>query len=265
MLTWCTMPVPGGTTLNSLNASWPQRRNWYRSRLRSYSSSTFRSNASGRPNTSATTEWSMTSSAGISGLIFVGSPPRACMASRMAARSTTAGHAGEVLQDHPGRGELDLGVRLGARVPVGERVDLLGGDVGAVLVAEQVLQQDLQAERQAVRSVRQRPAGRSRTARPRPEAPPGCRSCSPSSLPEPPCSIPCCPSPRSNLQYLDIKVPGEALARFGPHVQGLPLVRMRAGTGPNGTRRGRQRHAIRDEDTARASDVGRDPRRMDRG
>ena len=28
MLTWCTMPVPGGTTLNSLNAVWPQRRNW---------------------------------------------------------------------------------------------------------------------------------------------------------------------------------------------------------------------------------------------
>ena len=33
----------------------------------------------------------MTSSAGISGLILAGSPPRACMASRMAARSTTAG------------------------------------------------------------------------------------------------------------------------------------------------------------------------------
>ena len=33
----------------------------------------------------------MTSSAGMSGLIFVGSPPRACMASRIAARSTTAG------------------------------------------------------------------------------------------------------------------------------------------------------------------------------
>ena len=33
----------------------------------------------------------MTSSAGWSGLIFVGSPPSATMASRMAARSTTAG------------------------------------------------------------------------------------------------------------------------------------------------------------------------------
>ncbi len=91
MFTWCTIPVPGGTTLNWWNASWPQRRNWNRSRLRLNSSATFRSNASGRPKMSATTEWSMTSSAGTSGLIFAGSPPRSRMASRMVARSTTAG------------------------------------------------------------------------------------------------------------------------------------------------------------------------------
>ena len=91
MLTWCTMPVPGGTTLNSSNAPWPQRRNWYRSRLRSYSSSTLPANASGVPNRSAITEWSMTSSAGASGLIRAGSPPSSATASRMVARSTTAG------------------------------------------------------------------------------------------------------------------------------------------------------------------------------
>ncbi len=91
MLTWCTIPVPGGTTLNSSNAVWPQRRNWYRSRLRSYSSSTLRSKASARPNTSAITEWSMTISAGASGLILSGSPPRSAIASRMVARSTTQG------------------------------------------------------------------------------------------------------------------------------------------------------------------------------
>ena len=34
MLTWCTMPVPGGTTLNWRSASWPQRRKANRSRLR---------------------------------------------------------------------------------------------------------------------------------------------------------------------------------------------------------------------------------------
>ena len=28
MLTWWTMPMPGGTTLKSSNAVWPQRRNW---------------------------------------------------------------------------------------------------------------------------------------------------------------------------------------------------------------------------------------------
>ncbi len=148
MFTWCTMPVPGGTTLNSSNAVCPQRRNWYRSRLRSYSSSTFRSKASARPKMSAITEWSMTSSAGASGLILSASPPRSAIASRMVARSTTHGHAGEVLHDHPRRGELDLGVRLGVRIPVRQRADVVGGDVGAVLGADQVLQKDLQAERQ---------------------------------------------------------------------------------------------------------------------
>ena len=43
------------------------------------------------PKTSAMTEWSMTSSAGASGLIFCGSPPSSAMASRMVARSTMQG------------------------------------------------------------------------------------------------------------------------------------------------------------------------------
>ena len=43
------------------------------------------------PNTSTCTEWSMTSSAGTSGLILFGSPPISRIASRIAARSTTAG------------------------------------------------------------------------------------------------------------------------------------------------------------------------------
>ena len=61
-----------------------------------------------------------------------------------------AGDAGEVLHDHPGRGELDLGVRLGGRVPAGQRADVVRGDVRAVLGAQQVLQQHLEAERQPV-------------------------------------------------------------------------------------------------------------------
>ena len=60
------------------------------------------------------------------------------------------GHAGQVLQDHPGRGELDLGVRLLLRVPAGESVDVRFGDVDAVFVAQQVLEQDLQAVREAL-------------------------------------------------------------------------------------------------------------------
>ena len=47
--------------------------------------------ASRVPKASTWTEWSITSSAGTSGLIFAGSPPRSAIASRIAARSTTAG------------------------------------------------------------------------------------------------------------------------------------------------------------------------------
>ena len=43
------------------------------------------------PHASICTEWSMTRSAGTSGLTLAGSPPRAAIASRIAARSTTAG------------------------------------------------------------------------------------------------------------------------------------------------------------------------------
>jgi hypothetical protein len=60
-----------------------------------------------------------------------------------------ARHAREVLHDHPGRGELDLHGGHRIWVPVGERADVLGGDVLAVLRADQVLQQHLQRERQS--------------------------------------------------------------------------------------------------------------------
>ncbi len=56
-----------------------------------------------------------------------------------------AGDAGEVLHDHAGRRELDLLAGLGLRVPAAQRADVVGGDVRAVLRAEQVLQQHLQA------------------------------------------------------------------------------------------------------------------------
>ena len=59
-----------------------------------------------------------------------------------------AGNAGEVLHHHAGRGELDLLVGLGRRVPVRDRPDVVGGDVRAVLGAQQVLEENLQAEGQ---------------------------------------------------------------------------------------------------------------------
>jgi hypothetical protein len=57
-------------------------------------------------------------------------------------------HAGEVLHQHPRRGEGDLPVGRGGRVPAGEGLHVLGGDRAAVLGAEQVLEQDLQRVRQ---------------------------------------------------------------------------------------------------------------------
>ena len=56
-----------------------------------------------------------------------------------------ARHAGEVLHDHARRRELDLVLGLGRRVPGGEGADVVGGDVGAVLGAQQVLEQHLEA------------------------------------------------------------------------------------------------------------------------
>ena len=49
--------------------------------------------------------------------------------------------AGEVLHDDAGGGELDLLAGFGRRIPGRQRADLLGGDVRAVLSAQQVLQQ----------------------------------------------------------------------------------------------------------------------------
>ena len=61
------------------------------------------------------TEWSMTSSAGASGLILVGSPPRSADGLAHGGEVDDAGHAGEVLHDDARRRELDLGVGLGRR------------------------------------------------------------------------------------------------------------------------------------------------------
>ena len=55
-----------------------------------------------------------------------------------------AGNAGEVLHGNARRGELDFGAGLCFRVPASQRVDLVGGDVDTVFVAQKVFSQDLQ-------------------------------------------------------------------------------------------------------------------------
>ena len=121
--------------------------------LRSYSSSTLRVNESGVPNRSAITEWSMTSSAGASGLMRAASPPSSTTASRMVARSTTAGTpVKSCITTRAGENWISVSGSASGR-PVGERLDLGGRDVRAVLGAQQVLEQDLQAERQPLGAV----------------------------------------------------------------------------------------------------------------
>ena len=58
-------------------------------------------------------------------------------------------HAGEVLHHHAGRRERDLLGGFRVVVPARERLDVLLADRDAVLGAQEVLQQDLQRERQA--------------------------------------------------------------------------------------------------------------------
>ena len=53
-----------------------------------------------------------------------------------------AGHAGEVLQDHAGGGEVDVLGRQGFEIGASEGFDVGLGGVGAVFVPEEVFQQD---------------------------------------------------------------------------------------------------------------------------
>jgi hypothetical protein len=75
-------------------------------------------------------------------LIFSGSPPHR-------RQIDDRRDAGEVLHHYSGRGERDLHRRCRVRIPAGQRLDIRCPDRLAVLVAEQVLKQDLQRERQS--------------------------------------------------------------------------------------------------------------------
>jgi hypothetical protein len=71
----------------------------------------------------------MTSSAGCSGLIFSGSPPRATIASRIAARSTTAGTPVKSCSSTRAGRKCDLLRGLGLRIPVEQGLDVLARTV----------------------------------------------------------------------------------------------------------------------------------------
>ncbi len=58
-------------------------------------------------------------------------------------------NAGEILHQHPGRAIGDLAVRALVLQPFGGRLDVVQGDRAPVLIAQQVLHQDLHRERQA--------------------------------------------------------------------------------------------------------------------
>ena len=59
------------------------------------------------------------------------------------------GNAGEVLHQHACRAEGDFLVRSRFRVPIEQRVNVFALDGQTVLIAQQVLQQDFQRERQS--------------------------------------------------------------------------------------------------------------------
>ena len=90
----------------------------------------------------------MTSSAGTSGLIFAGSPPRSDIASRIAARSTIAGTpVKSCITTRAGVNAISLeGSALWSQLASASMSCLRTRH--AVLGAQQVLEQDLQRERQ---------------------------------------------------------------------------------------------------------------------
>ena len=97
------------------------------------------------------TEWSITSSTGTKGLIFFASLPSATMASRMAAKSTTAGTpVRSCIRTRAGVKAISRAASPAASPcpegvlgPSGQGFDVLGRDLDAIFLAQQVLEQHL--------------------------------------------------------------------------------------------------------------------------
>ena len=148
-LTWWTMPVSGGTALKLLKACWPQRRNWYRSLFRANSSCALRQRGVGP---AEVIDLHRVVDDELDRLQRVdarrGRRPSRATPSRMAARSTTAGTPVKSCSStRAGVNAISFCPPAG-RVPVRERPDVLRRDERAVLVAEQVLEEDLERVRQ---------------------------------------------------------------------------------------------------------------------
>ncbi len=105
---------------------------------------------------------------GSCGLILPASPPRSLIAFRMDGEVDDRGDAGEVLVQDAARSEGDRLRRIGGGHPTRDRLDVGGGDGRAVLVAEDVLEQD--PERVGQAQARRTAPGARRGGRPRPRA-----------------------------------------------------------------------------------------------
>ncbi len=147
-LTWWTMPVSGGTTRKFWNAFCPHRRKAYRSRLRVNSSSAFVRNARAVPASSTWTEWSIDELDRLERVDLLRVAPHAFHGVAHRGEVDDGRHAGEVLKQDAAGPERDFSGRFGLRVPGGQSADVVRGDGDAVLVAEQVFEEDFQRERQ---------------------------------------------------------------------------------------------------------------------
>ena len=101
------------------------------------------------PKSSTITEWSMTRSTGTSGLILLRIAAERLHGIAHGGEVDHGRHAGEVLHQHARRAEGDLAGRALARLqPQRHAANVVGGDGAAVLVAQQILEQNFQRKRQ---------------------------------------------------------------------------------------------------------------------
>ena len=101
----------------------------------------FSASASGEPNWSTCTEWSITRSTGTSGLIFFGSPPSRFIAPRMVARSSTHGTPVKSWSTTRASFKRDFDRRLPHGLPRRQPPHVVLGDLVAVAVAQDAFQQ----------------------------------------------------------------------------------------------------------------------------